>query len=54
MASQPVAYPRWHNGQLRCGDLVAKPLGQKHPPNTECAMGFWVAELSDSATPDLL
>ncbi|KPQ34082.1 MAG: hypothetical protein HLUCCA11_15955 [Phormidesmis priestleyi Ana] len=48
MASQS-GLPRWHNGQLRCGRLVAKPLGQA-PAQYECAMGFRVAELSDSAT----
>lgn len=53
MASQS-GLPRWHQGRLRCGRLVTNPLDKmdnslaQSPAQYECAMGFRVAELSDS------
>lgn len=50
MASQS-GLPRWQQGQLRCGRLVEKSIGegavQDGPVQYECAMGFRIAELED-------
>ncbi len=55
MASQS-GLPRWQQGRLRCGRPVTKALDtdsiqspqNQSPQQYECAMGFRIAELSDS------
>jgi hypothetical protein len=43
MADQ-AGNPRWHQGRLRCGRLVAdNNSGQ--PPQYECQMGFRIANI---------
>jgi len=35
--------PRWRQGQLRCGQMIHKPVGQ--PDQYQCMMGFRVVNI---------